>query len=220
MGQLVANGRVNRGALGVKLRPKFEPESALSLGLDRPKGAWIESVDPLSPAAQGGVRVGDVVLRFNGVEVVDLNHLINLVSMAAIGQSIEVIVWRDRREVVIKVMVADKERIVAQSRASRPSVSGTIKGLEMVTLDAPVARRMGLPEELRGAAVLKVDPDSPLAGYFRPSDVVYSVAGRPIQSADEVIQALAARRPASSMLELGVHRLVDGSFLPSKVRVP
>jgi crotonobetainyl-CoA:carnitine CoA-transferase CaiB-like acyl-CoA transferase len=39
-------------------------------------------------------------------------------------------------------------------------------------LDAPVARRMGLPEELRGAAVMKVEPDSPLAGYFRPLDVV------------------------------------------------
>ena len=194
MGQLIANGRVNRGALGVKLHPDFEPETALALGLDRPRGAWIESVDaPVARRDQGGVRVGDVVLRFNGVEVVDLNHLINLVSMAAIGQSADVVVWRDRREIAMKVMVADKERIVAQSRSSRSTAgqSGTIKGLEMVTLGDPaVARRMGLPEELRGAAVTKVEPDSPLAGYFRPLDVVYSVAGRPIQSADEVIQAL------------------------------
>ncbi len=137
MGQLLANGRVNRGALGVKLHPEFEPETALALGLDRPKGAWIESVDAQSPAAQGGVRVGDVVLRFNGVEVVDLNHLINLVSMASIGQAADVVVWRDRRELSMKVTVADKERIVAQSRASKVplNTSGAIKGLEMVTLE-------------------------------------------------------------------------------------
>ena len=222
MGQLVTNGRVNRGALGVKLHPDFEPSTALALGLDRPKGAWIESVDPQSPAAKGGVRVGDVVLRFNGVDVIDLNHLINLVSMALIGQSAEVVIWRDRREVAMKVTVADKERIIAQSRPGRAPLAtpGTVKGLEMVTLDAPVARRMGLPEEFRGAAVLAVDPDSPLASYFRPSDVVYSVAGRAIVSADEVLQALAARRPASTVLELGVHRLIDGSFQVSKVRVP
>ena len=222
MGQLLANGRVSRGALGVKLHPDFEPEIAVALGLDRRKGAWIESVDPQSPAAQGGVRVGDVILRFNGVEVVDLNHLINLVSMASIGQAADVVVWRDRREFAMKVTVADKERIIAQARSARPPLasSGTIKGLEMMTLDAPAARRMGLPEELRGAAILKVDPDSPLAGYFRPSDVVYSVAGRPIQSADEVIQALGARRAASTTLELMVHRLVDGSLQASKVRVP
>jgi serine protease Do len=223
MGQLLANGRVNRGALGVKLHPDFEHENALALGLDRPKGALIESVDPQSPAAQGGVRVGDVVLRFNGVEVVDLNHLINLVSMASIGQAADVIVWRDRREMAMKVTVADKERIIAQSRSSKvpANSSGAIKGLEMVTLgDSSMARRMGIPEELRGAAVTKVDPNSPLAGYFQPLDVVYSVAGRPIQTADEVMQALAARRAASNMLELGVHRLVDGSFQVSKVRVP
>ena len=222
MGQLLANGRVNRGALGVKLHPEFEPETAVALGLDRPKGARIESVDQQSPAAQGGIKVGDVVLRFNGVEVADLNHLINLVSMAAIGQPADVVVWRDRREIPMKIVVADKDRIVAQSRpaARIPVASGTIKGLEMVTLDAPVARRMGLPEELRGAAVMKVEPDSPLAGYFRPLDVVYSVAGRPIQSAEEVIQALGARRTSSSVLELGIHRLVDGSFQASKVRVP
>ena len=220
MGQLIANGRVNRGALGVKLHPDFEPETALALGLERPKGAWIESVDQQSPAAQGGVKVGDVVLRFNGVEVVDLNHLINLVSMAPIGQAADLVLWRDRREMAMKVMVADKDRIIAQTRPGRTPPSGTIKGLELVTLDAPVARRMGLPEELRGAAIMKVEPDSPLAGYFRPLDVVYSVAGRPVQSADEVIQALAARRAASTALELGIHRLVDGAFQLSKVRVP
>ena len=97
MGQLLTNGRVSRGALGVKLHPDFEPETAVALGLDRPKGAWIESVDLQSPAAQGGVKVGDVVLRFNGVEVADLNHLINLVSMAPIGQTADVIIWRDRQ---------------------------------------------------------------------------------------------------------------------------
>ena len=90
----------------------------------------------------------------------------------------------------------------------------------MVTLDGPVARKMGLPEEFRGAAVMKVEPDSPLAGYFRPLDVISTVAGRPIQSADEVIQALAARRAAATGLELGIHRLIDGSFQLSKVRVP
>jgi serine protease Do len=221
MGQLLANGRVNRGALGVKLHPDFESQIAVSLGLDRPKGAWIESVELQSPAAQGGVRVGDVVLRFNGVDVVDLNHLINLVSMAPIGQPADVVIWRDRHEMALKVTVADKDRIVAQGRPARPPASSSsIKGLEMVTLDAPVARRMGLPEGLRGAAVMKVEPDSPLAKFFRPLDVVHSIAGQPIQSAEEVIQALGARRTPSTALELGIHRLVDGAFQLSKVRVP
>jgi serine protease Do len=222
MGQLLANGRVNRGALGVKLHPDFDPQTAVALGLDRPKGAWIESVDAQSPAAQGGIRVGDVILRFNSVDVTDLNHLINLVSMAAIGQSAEVVVWRDRRELKLNIQVADKDRIISQGRPPRtaPPSSGSIKGLEIVTLDLSVARRMGIPEDFKGAAVTKVEPDSPMVGLFRPLDVVYSIGGRPVQTADEVIQALSSRRTSSSILDFGVYRLVDGSFQSSKVRVP
>jgi serine protease Do len=220
MGQLLTNGRVNRGALGIKLHPEFETETAAALGLDRPRGAWIESVDLQSPAAAGGVKVGDVVVRFNGVQIVDLNHLINLVSMAPIGQAADVVVWRDRREWPMRVTVADKERIVAQAPPpARAPVANSVMGLELVTLDVAVARRMGLPEGFRGAAVMKVEPESPLATYFRPLDVIHAVAGRPIQSADEVIQALGARR-TSTGLELGIHRLIDGAFQRSKVRVP
>ena len=107
-----------------------------------------------------------MIVRFNGVEVADLNHLINLVSMSPIGQPADVVVWRDRREIPMKVMVADKDRIVALSpRQARPPVANSVMGLELVTLDAPVARRMGLPEGFRGAAVMKVEPDSPLATF-------------------------------------------------------
>jgi S1-C subfamily serine protease len=94
--------------------------------------------------------------------------------------------------------------------------------MEVVTLDVSVARRMGIPEEFRGAAVTKVEPDSPMVGLFRPLDVVHSIGGRPVQTADEVIQALASRRTTSNALEFGVYRLVEGqgTFQASKVRVP
>ena len=50
-------------------------------------GRWIDKVHPESPAAQGGLHDGDVILRFGGVEIHDLNHLINTVSMTPVGQS-------------------------------------------------------------------------------------------------------------------------------------
>ena len=210
MGQLLTNGRVSRGALGVKLHPDFEPERAIALGMERPKGAWIESVDAQSPAAAGGVRVGDVVVRFNGVDVTDLNHLINLVSMSPIGESAEVVVWRDRREQTMHVVVADKDRIVASSpRANRPPVGRPVVGLDLATLDASTAQRLGLPAGLQGAVVMQVEPDSPLSGILRPLDVIHAVSGRQVLTADEVIKALGARR-ASIGLELVVHRLTDG----------
>ncbi len=96
MGQLLANGRVNRGALGIKLHPDFEAESAPSSGSTGPRGPGSCRSISSRPQRASGVKVNDVVVRFNGVDVIDLNHLINLVSMAPIGQAADVVIWRDR----------------------------------------------------------------------------------------------------------------------------
>ena len=53
MNQLIANGRVSRGALGIDLHPEFRPEDALALGLDRPAGAWVDVVHPARPPPRG-----------------------------------------------------------------------------------------------------------------------------------------------------------------------
>ena len=220
MGQLLTNGRVNRGALGVTLNPIFEAKNARSLGLDRPRGAWILSIDPNSPAAASGVRVGDVVVRFNGVEVIDLNHLINIVSMAPIGRPADLVIWRDQHEYALKVVVGDKDQIAASKpKPSRPALTRSVLGIELVTMEPGSARNLGLPESLRGAAVTRLDADSPLSGYFHQLDVIETVAGRTVQSADEVVQALTARR-TSTGLEVILDRSVEGEVQRFRVRVP
>lgn len=112
MDELVANGgRVNRGALGVRLQD-VHAQRALELGLDRPRGARILSVQDSSPAAKAGIRDGDVVLRFNGIEILDINHFINVVSMTPIGQSVEVTLWRDRQPLASRVTIASRESLM------------------------------------------------------------------------------------------------------------
>jgi serine protease Do len=237
MNGLIATGRVSRGALGVKLQPEYLPEHAIQLGLDRPRGAWIDSVGEGSPAAVGGLKVNDVILRFNGIDVIDLNHLINLVSMAKIGLVADVIIWRDRQEYAVKITVGDKDNgltAASMPRPSRPSPSPngllrrpaasgpdslTVLGLELVTLDAATGPRLGLPTTLAGAVITKVEPDSPLAAYFQPLDVIGSIGNRPIRDAGEAVKALNARTDQDH-LELGLHRLTDGVLKKIKVRLP
>jgi serine protease Do len=241
MNGLITNGRVSRGALGIKLQESFLPEHAVKLGLHFPRGAWVNEVDKASPAALGGIRVGDVIVRFNGVEVADLNHLINLVSMAPIGRLADVIVWRNRAEMSIRVTVGDKDQAIASAvplpgagpspprrdgllrRPSAPAAaepeSFSILGLELVTLDGVTGPRLGLPANLSGAVVTKVEPDSPLAAYFRTLDVIHSVGNRPIRGGEDAVKALNSRAEQDH-LELGLHRLSDGAFHNLKVRLP
>jgi serine protease Do len=230
MNQLLAHGRVTRGALGIDLHPEFRPEDALFLGLPRPRGAWIDVVHPGSPASIGGLQNGDVVLRFNGVEISDLNHLINMVSMAPIGQAAELVVWRGGKSFSIRVLVGERDRTIAQvvpsERASssgllrRPNTSSSFAlGLELTTIDAASARRLGLPETLRGAAILKVAPDSPLAGMFKPLDVIHSIDGRSVASAEEASLAMTRSTDVQSLV-FGFDRVAKGTIERRTIRVP
>jgi serine protease Do len=230
MNQLVTSGRVSRGALGIVLHIEFRPEDAVKLGLKRPRGAWIDIVSPSTPAEAGGLRGDDVILSFNGVEVQDLNHLINLVSMAPIGKPADLSVWRDRKALSLQVTVGDKDRTIAQvAPVERPASGGLLRrpdrpgasssyalGLELFTLDEDGAKRLDLPAALRGAIVLKVAPESPLATRLMPNDVISTVNGRPVASADEAVRAL--NRQESLVVEYD--RLVKGTVERRTARLP
>ncbi len=236
MNELIAHGRVTRGALGVELHPEFRHEDAVALGIERPRGAWIDTVHRASPAAQAGLHDGDVVLRFAGVDVIDLNHLINMVSMAAVGQPAEVVIWRDRREHKFRVTVGERERTLAQfpatlpdqardpsgliRRPHRPNAGSTfVMGMELATLNAELARRIGIPESWRGAIILAVDVESPLARQVKPHDVISAIDNQVIQTAEQAVSILNQRSDHVQLI-LGLDRPAEGAMERHKVRVP
>lgn len=109
--QLVAHGRVRRAYLGVELDNDFNETTAKRLGLTRARGARIMRVynQKNSPAVRAGLKPDDVILKFNGVEVVDENHLINLVSLSDIGVSVDLEVYRGRQLSMLAVTLMDRE---------------------------------------------------------------------------------------------------------------
>lgn len=116
--QLVEKGVVTRGYLGVQLATALEPAEALRLGLTRVNGALVEIVHPDTPASRAGLRVGDVVLAIEDVQVRDENHLINTVCALPPGQKVKLTVWRDRKAGVLEVTVGVYGG--GKSRSSRP----------------------------------------------------------------------------------------------------
>jgi S1-C subfamily serine protease len=112
--QLLENGRVTRGYLGVQLASTLDPAEALRLGLSRVNGALVEIVHPNTPAAAAGLRVGDVILKLEDVDLRDENHLINLISALPPGQQVTLTLWRERKLQSVKVTVG--EYSVSKSR--------------------------------------------------------------------------------------------------------
>ncbi len=115
--QLVEHGRVRRAYLGVELDPNFTDETARRLGLPRARGARITRVynERPTPATLADLKVDDVVLSFNGVAVVDENHLINLVSLADIGSAVRIEVFRARKPQLVSVQLSEKDSRTADS---------------------------------------------------------------------------------------------------------
>jgi serine protease Do len=108
---MVAYGKVRRAYLGVELDNSFSDEAAQRLGMSRARGARITRVysHRSSPAVLAGLKPDDVILSYNGVEVVDENHLINLVSLSDIGSSVTMEVYRARQKTEKIVQLTDRE---------------------------------------------------------------------------------------------------------------
>ncbi len=105
--ELLEKGTVSRGYLGLQLAPTLEPAAALKLGLGRAWGALVDSVHPEGPAARGGVRGGDVILKIDAVEIRDENQLINLVSSLPAGQKVRLSVWRAKQHQQLEAVITE-----------------------------------------------------------------------------------------------------------------
>jgi serine protease Do len=236
MNELIVHGRVTRGALGVYLESEFPAERALSLGMDRPRGAWIKEVHESTPAAKAGLLAGDVVLQFAGINITDLNHLINMVSMAPVGEPADIVVWRDRRELKLQVTIDERERTLKQfpSALGEPAIdpSGLIRrpdrpgamsnfalGLELSTLNTQLAQRFGIPETWRGVVVMSVDAESPLARKVQPADVISAIDNEAIQSSEQAVKIL-NQRADHVQSTISLDRPVNGEMQRHTVRLP
>jgi serine protease Do len=107
--QLIEQGNVVRAYLGVRLDARFDAQRAAAVGLSRPSGALVSAVTPNSPAAEADLREGDVVLRVNDVMVEDDAHLVNMVSLSAVGESINLLVFRNGATLAVKVRVGKRD---------------------------------------------------------------------------------------------------------------
>jgi S1-C subfamily serine protease len=109
--QLIANGKVRRGQLGVAIQP-ITPDQAANLGLKEPRGVVVASVAPQGSAARAGLRAGDVIVGFQGQPVTDGNTLRNRIASTAPGSAVKLSILHPRR------IPATKTRRLA-SRARR-----------------------------------------------------------------------------------------------------
>ncbi len=93
--QLVSHGKLVRSQLGVVLENVFDVATARRLGLSSPVGALVKSIKADSPAALAGIRVGDVIVEFDGTRVENDGHLVKTVSLTPVGSTVGMVIYRN-----------------------------------------------------------------------------------------------------------------------------
>jgi len=109
VGDLIDYGRVRRGFLGVSLDSRYNYSKAASLGLDLAYGALVTAVTPDSPAFHSQLKVGDVILEYNGSQVDNDSQLVTQVSLTKVNHKVPVKVFRAGRYHTVDVVIRDRK---------------------------------------------------------------------------------------------------------------
>ncbi|GIU81550.1 MAG: DegQ family serine endoprotease [Acidobacteria bacterium] len=210
MEQLIKNGKVRRGQLGVIIQPVNETIKE-QFGLQSTAGALVSQVRPGSAAEKAGIRRDDVIIAFNGEKIEDTNMLRNKVAETLPGTEVTLTIVRDGKEIQVKAILDElqTENLRASGRRDgsqgKPQSSGRL-GLDLQPLTPETARQLQLPPNTKGMLVTNVDPAGPAAeaGVER-GDVILSINRQPVEKFEDVTAALekAGNRPILLLIARG-----------------
>jgi serine protease Do len=207
MDQLLKNGKVRRGMLGVTIQT-VNADLASSLNLPAARGAIVTSVAPGGPAEKAGLRRGDVITAINNQPVADNNSLRNLVASMSPGSTVEVTALRNGRDQNFRVALAElpeRERPETEESSSNGGATGNERfGLTLQPLTAESASRYGLDADDQGLLVTKVDPASNAASAgIRQGDLIQEVNRQQVRTFAEFGTAMqqSGSRPALILIK-------------------
>jgi len=206
---LIANGHVQRGYMGVMIQNLTE-DLATSFKFEGTKGVLVGEVVPDGPGARAGLKNGDIITRYSGRDMEDVQHLRNAVAETPPGKDVPIEVFRDGKTEKLTIKVGELE-----DRKRMGENPGNVEklGMTLRTLSGDQARNLGLREDTRGVLITEVEPDS-LAAFagLQPRQVITSVNGRPVAD-DEQLKIEMTAKEVKEGLRLHVKSAQGSRFV-------
>ena len=214
--QLKANGKVNRGWLGVVIQ-EVNKDLAESFGLDKPAGALVAQVLENGPAAKGGLQVGDVILSMNGQPIVMSADLPHLVGGLKPGTRIDLGIVRDgnRKNLSLSIgaLPEDGEELAGAGESSGAERSSNRLGVLVAGLSEEQQKAL----DIKGGVVIREIQDGPAALMgLRPGDVITHLNNQAIDSV-QTFAKIAKELPKNRSVSMRVLRQGRASFITFKL---
>ena len=187
--QLIEFGETKRGWLGVRIQTVTK-EIAEVENLDEPRGALVASVADGSPSEKGGIKSGDIILEFDGKRINEMSELPKIVAETDVGSTVNVKVWRNKREVTKKIVLGrleTSEDFKPQLKKEEKPKQTRIEGLKIEVRpisEKDIADRK-LPQTTSGVVITKIENDSPV-NYLNVNDIIVEAQKRNINTAGDL----------------------------------
>ncbi|TPN83222.1 Do family serine endopeptidase [Mesorhizobium sp. CU3] len=185
---LMKNGSVQRGWLGVEIQPVTK-DIAESLGLKSDKGALVSSAQDSGPGKKAGIVAGDVITEVDGKDVASPKELARMIGAYAPGKSVDVTVWRNGKDEAVKVDLGTlpaSDKQASNDDSHHQSAPGS-KADTLADLGLTVTKA----DNGKGLVVTDVDPDSAAADRgIQPGDVITSINSKQVNTTGDVNRAM------------------------------
>lgn len=194
--QLRTSGRVSRGRIGVQI-DQVTRDVAESIGLGRPQGALVRSVESGSPADKAGIEAGDIITRFNGQPIDRATELPRLVGSIKPGTRVNLTVFRRGGSRELAVQVAELEQETARARPAaapdekpRPGATPAAQSIGLVVAELTATQKAAA--KVKGGVRVETVSEGPAqrAGV-REGDIILAVGNSDVNSVREFDAAVA-----------------------------
>ena len=187
--QLIEFGETKRGWLGVRIQIVTK-EIAEVENLDEPRGALVASVAEGSPSEKGGIKSGDIILEFDGKIINEMSELPKIVAETEVGSTVNVKVWRNKREVTKKIMLGRletsedfKPRLEKEEKPKQTRIKGL--KIEVRPITEKDIKDRKLPQSTSGVVITKIENDSPV-NYLNVNNIIVEAQKRNINTAGDL----------------------------------
>lgn len=205
--QLVKNGKVTRGRIGVVIQSVTQ-DLAESFGMKAPKGAIVSQVEKDGPAAKAGLQEGDIITAVNGKAIDDSVDMPVIIGSMAPGSIAKLSIIRNNKDMTLDVKVEEAPNASASSNASKTAAANKLG----VTV-RPLNDEEKAKAETEGLLVTESTGAARKAG-IREGDIIVNVNGVKIKKTDDLARVLEKNKN----LRVLVQRRDGRIFIPVRLK--
>ena len=202
--QIVKSGKVSRGAIGIQFAR--EENAALLKAYGASSGVFVQSVTAGGPAAKAGIEASDIIVGVNGQTLKDGDQLVQTISAAQPGTTVDLKVLRDGKTITVPVKIGDRAAIVAGNGSGEESPESGGEGetmharlgINVQNLTESDREQMGL--KTGGVVIASVEPGSFAEDIgLQRGDVLVEINRHRVTSAADVRNIMQSAKPGEAM---------------------